>query len=100
MLREGILSASFLNTERAFQVSRKQSSKNNSPTCELDSYEELCIQTWLDHCLISKHKVNESWVALPCNNTLSALLSVLLLKWLMQAVWLAEEDETVFGVSQ
>lgn len=100
MLGAGILSERSLNTVQVFQASRKQPSKTNSSSYELISYEELCIQTWFDHCFISKHKVNESQDALLCNSTLSTLLSVLLLKWFIQAARITETDETAFGVSQ
>lgn len=100
ILGAGIISERFLNTEQVLQASRKESSKTNSPTYGLVSCEELCIQASFDHYFVSKHEINESQNALPCNSTSSVLLSVLLWPWFMQAARLPEEHETAFGVSQ
>lgn len=100
ILGAGIISERFLNAEQVLQASRKESSKTNSPTYGLVSCEELCIQASFDHYFISKHEINESQNALPCNSTSSVLLSVLLWPWFMQAARLPEEHETAFGVSQ
>lgn len=74
MLRAGVLSERSLNTEWAFQASRKQSPSTNSPGYELVSNEELCIQTLHDHCFIFKHGVSEGQAPVPCSSIFSALL--------------------------